>query len=266
MKKLFTLLAITCLVIQSWAQTTDYLQQKDFQSEKKKIYESISGAKKQLNDVKKADAAIGLSIDSIARRLLITADQANRNYDSILKSNDRVNSLQAQFDGQKLISRGLLIMLFLLIFVLFGVVFFLLFKLKQQTEMQQLSMDELGKKTSERIDTEAGILKEYLQGRTDILASASADLQKEVAAKFLSIGADKQQLEQKINDGFASLNGLHGTLSQDVGKLRQAQVSSATETEEKLSAFRKEVTLNVENSSKHITRLEEELSSLKQKK
>jgi septal ring factor EnvC (AmiA/AmiB activator) len=113
MKKLLTILTIVIFAAQTGAQTTDYLQQKDFQLEKKKIYEGINSSRKQLNEIKKEDLKIANSIDSIKLSLEMNAVQLSSDIDSLAKTNARLNALKDQFDNQQSPSRGFLILLFL---------------------------------------------------------------------------------------------------------------------------------------------------------
>jgi len=56
MKKLIALMALGMLTFQIPAQTLELLSQKDFQAEKKKIYDNFRITNRQLNEVRKADA------------------------------------------------------------------------------------------------------------------------------------------------------------------------------------------------------------------
>ena len=164
------------LVVQTGAQTAEYLQQKDFQAEKKKIYDGINASKRQINEIKKFDAKTSQSIDSMARILGSTESQLSTINDSLAKTTSRVVALQDAFDSQKLISRGLLILLFVIVFILFVIAFILLFIFRSKANANFLSIANLDQKTNERFDTEIKKLKESILGNVEALNEISTEL------------------------------------------------------------------------------------------
>src|ERR1039457_6528378 len=93
MKNILLFILSVFLFTVTSAQTADYLQKKEFQTEKKKIYDNIDAAKKPVSDIRKLVTHQNLQIDSLNNVVKAFAAQ-NANYaDSVNKMSARVNFL-----------------------------------------------------------------------------------------------------------------------------------------------------------------------------
>src|SRR5512141_2762989 len=94
MKRFFTLLAVMLFTVASWAQNTDYLLKKDFQSEKKKISDGIDAAKKSGIDAKKIATKQVAVIDSLSKNLTINEKMLVQTNDSLQRTAARFNEME----------------------------------------------------------------------------------------------------------------------------------------------------------------------------
>jgi hypothetical protein len=265
MKKLMVLLSVVFFVIQAGAQSTEYLQQKEFQAEKKKIYEGLNASKKQLNEIKKGDAKLTQSLDSIKRIVEINAIQLATCNDSLSKTGAGVTSLKEQFDSQKLISRGMLILLFVIILILFVVVFILLLRFKKSADMNHQVLVDLDKKTNDRIETEIKGLKTDMQGNKDFVSAFSAELSYKISTGLTSLETKFQQLEKQVKDDLSGYGEKLGAMAPEIGILKNDQSLAAKSLEEKLHTLKHEVDLVNQTLAGRAAKLEEELKLLKKK-
>jgi NADH:ubiquinone oxidoreductase subunit 3 (subunit A) len=265
MKKLLAFLAIVFFVGQAGAQTTEYLQQKDFQAEKKKIYEGINASKKQLNEIKKADAKIKQSIDSIKLTLEMNAGQLVMNTDSLTKTSVKVNSLKEQFDGQKLLSRGLLILLFIVILILFIIVFIMLFLFKKKADTNHQSIVDLDKKTNERLDLQIKSLKGDMQSNLEAVTALSTELSHKISSTLISFEAKNQQLEKQLKEELYGIEAKFSTFGPEISKLKEDQSYATKSIEDKLNTLKRESDLINQGLTARAAKLEEDVKLLKGK-
>lgn len=263
MKKLLTFLAMVFLVAQTGAQTAEYLQQKDFQAEKKKIYDGINASKRQINEIKKFDAKTTQSIDSIARIIGERASQLSTINDSLAKTTSRVVALQEAFDNQKLISKGLLILLFIIVFILIVIAFILLFLFRMKANANFLSIVDLDQKTNERFDTEIKKLKESILGNVEALNEISIELRHKISTGLLSLEAKNQQLEQNLGENLSGMEEKIKTILPDISKLKEEQIQATKMLEEKLHQLKREGDMATQGFVARAAKLEEEVHSLK---
>ena len=266
MKKLLTLLSFVFFATLTFAQTPDYLQQKDFQAEKKKINEGINASRKQVTEIKKEMAKTAQSIDSIRFSLKMNAVQIVSNTDSLTGTNRKVNALKEQLDGQKVLSRSLLILLFIIIFILFMVVFIVMFVVKKKVETNYLSMLELDKKYHDQLESEVKRLNNDLQNSLDAIHALSTDLNQKMSAGFISLEAKTRLLETQWREEIAGIDIKFTPFTLQLNKLRDEQALTAKTIEEKLHTMKHESDLINQGFTVRTANLEEELKLLKRNK
>jgi len=266
MKKLLAIFAIALIVGQAGAQTVEYLQQKDFQTEKKKNNDGINVSKKQLIEVKKADAKIVQSVDSIRLTLKVNELQLRANSDSLAKASAKLDSLKEQFDGQKSASRGLLILLFLILLVLFIIVIILLFQVKKKADTDHQSMVDLNKMTNERLDSEVRSMNTELLGSKETMRASSAELNQKISTGFDSVETRNQRLESLLHENISKTGGMISNLKQDIGQVSQEQANAIKILEEKFNVFKHEAMSGLQKSETMTLKLEKEVAMLIEKK
>ena len=265
MKKLLSFVFAAILVVQAWAQSTDYLQQKDFQTEKKKIYDGINATKKQLNEIRKADARLVQSIDSIGRVLTMNSGEMTRNSDSITRTSARVSSLKEQIDNEKLPSRGAMILLFVICLILFVIVFLMLFFYKKRADTNHQSIIDLDKKTNERIDIAVTGLRNDVQSIRESVNALSSEMSQKISAGLTSLEAKNQQFEKQLKENLAGIEGTMGNFTKDIGKLKEEQSQVTKNLEDKLITIKREADLLNQGIATRIVKIEEELKLFKSK-
>jgi septal ring factor EnvC (AmiA/AmiB activator) len=265
MKKLLTILTIVIFAAQTGAQTTDYLQQKDFQLEKKKIYEGINNSRKQLNEIKKEDLKIANSIDSIKLSLEMKAVQLSSDIDSLAKTNARLNTLKDRFDNQKLPSSGFLILLFVILLLLFVIILVMIFLFKKRADTNHQSIVDLDKLTNERIDVEVKNLKSDIQSIREALHAFSAELGHKISSGYVHLDTQCQQLETLMKEGDAGIEVKLSTFLTETSKHREEHSRFAKELEDKLHILKRETDLLNQALTVRAAKLEEELRLLQGK-
>jgi hypothetical protein len=266
MKKLLTFLVIVFFVGQTGAQTTEYLQQKDFNVEKKKIYESINASRKQLNEVKKAETKIRLSLDSTKRALEINTGQLIRINDSLTNTNAKLNSLKENFDGQKLLPRKVLILLFIIIFILFVIIFFIQILFKKKADTNYQSIVDQDKKTNERLDIEIKRLVGDMQTNLETVSQLSAEMSQKISTALTSLEAKNQQLEKQLKDDLSRIELKFSTFTPEISKLKEEYFQATRNLEERLQTIKRDTELLNKDFTDRSAKLEEEVKLLKGKK
>lgn len=259
MKKLLTFLAIVFFVGQAGAQTMDYLQQKDFQAEKKKIYDGINASRKQVSEIKKDDVKIVSSIDSIKLILGKNSVQLSSNNDSLAQSNAMIKALKEQFDNQKLLPRSFLILLFVIILIMFVVVFIVLFLFNKKAETNQLSIADLDIKINERIDMEVKSLTSDIQSIREAIHSLSTELGHKMSTGFISLEAKNHQSEKQLREDMAGIEVKFSTFGPEISKLKDEQSIALKSLEDKFHNLKREADLLHQGLAVRTTKLEERL-------
>jgi len=265
MKKLLTFLAMLFYVGTAGAQATEYLQQKEFQAEKKKIYEGINASRKQLNEIKKSDTRIVQTIDSVKQTLAVNASQMVVNSDSLNASNARVNALKEQVDSRKMISRGMLVTLFVITLILFIIVFYMLFLVRSKADAVKLMMADLETKTKARLDAEITSLNGEIKAMRDALAASANDLNHKISSALLSLEEKSLLSEQKMKEQISVIEVKVGSLEPLISKLNEVQSLAIKNLEDAFHALKRETDLIDQGFSLRATKLETDLKLLKGK-
>ena len=134
MKTILSFILSLFLFISAGAQTTDYLTNKDFQAEKKKLNEGINTAKKSSLEAKKGLEMKGQLIDSLAGALKLSQVQLAASNDSISKLTAKVNELQDKVYQKKTGLRTSLIIAFAVIFLLWILLLIWIFVIKKRSD------------------------------------------------------------------------------------------------------------------------------------
>ncbi len=266
MKKLLTFLAMVFLVLQTGAQTAEYLQQKDFQAEKKKIYDGINASKRQINEIKKFDVKTVQSIDSLTRIIGSAASQLSAVNDSLAKTTSRVVALQEAFDSQKSISRQLLILLFVVVFILLVIAFIMIFLFQRKANANFQSIADLDQKTNERFDAEIKKLKESILGNVEALNEISTELRHKISTGLLSLEAKNQQLEQNLGEITSGSEEKIKTILLSIAKLQDDHSVAVKNLDARLNTLKQDFDAANQAFANRAGKVEEELHLLKGKR
>jgi hypothetical protein len=265
MKAILTFLAFVFLCGQTSAQTTEYLQQKEFQAEKKKIYDGLNASRKQLNEIKKVDVGMTKSIDSIEQSLLTVKTRLSEYHDSLVKSNAGVNTLREQFDNQKILSRGFLILLFVVILILFVIVFALIAFFNKKANQRLQSVIDLGIATSNRLDLEVATLNNSIQDNLDRISAISAELSYKIATVRSALEAKNMQLESQFAEDLSVIKKMNSQFKEDLLLSKQEQAMALKNQEGKSQALSHDLESLNQKVMAHLTKIEEDLNLFKHK-
>jgi hypothetical protein len=205
MKKLVFITLLAFLFGTAGAQTTDYLQKKEFQTEKKKIYDNIDAAKKPSSELKKLVSKQSLKIDSLANLVKSFGTQTARFNDSINKMSATVASLSDQLDSsrQKTWKSIIQVIVMLAIILLLGLVAFFILWRKIKTNFEVLN--EHSELINEKIDKQTGAIRiEVIEGVAKMQAIAE-EMNQKFANRFDQFEAQHGQVHMKIQDYTSSL-------------------------------------------------------------
>jgi len=205
MKKLlfFTILAFLFAI--AGAQTTDYLQKKEFQIEKKKIYDNIDASKKPASEVKKIVNRQSLKIDSLSNLVKAFGVQNARYADSINKMSATVNSLNDQVkinhDTMRKRFRHVWIMIAILLILILGSFIFLWRKIQGNFA----TLNDRGEMTDTKLDREIGALRLELIDTLAKMNAVSEELNQKISSRFDHFETEHGQIHQKIQESTSSL-------------------------------------------------------------
>ena len=265
MKKLLTILSIVFFVGQTWAQTTEFLQQKDFKLEKQKIFEGINATKKQLNEIKKSDLKMEQSIDSLKQIIGYYTGQLVMTTDSLSKTSVKLNALQEKVDNEKFLSKGMLILFIVIILLLFIILFVMLLLFKKKAELNHDSLVEQGKKTNEQIEIEKKNLKNDIQSCNDLIGSNSNEMNQRISTGLSSIETRNHQMEQQLQENLGRIGSRIDIIGPEISKLKEELSNGIKNIEDKLNAVKREVDQSNQVVAAQTAKLEEEFRILKGK-
>jgi uncharacterized coiled-coil protein SlyX len=231
MKKCFTLLMIALFTAASWAQNTDYLLKKDFQSEKKKISEGIDAAKKAGTDAKKTATKQMTVIDSLAKNLSANEKSIALTNDSLQKTTGRFNDLEARVNKSSMNVQNYLLVAVIVMAVLFLFLLALVFYLKSKSDEKIRELSEENMRLGESVKQDFVQMKAELKKSAD---SLSLTLH-EYSANF---SAEIEQCVEKQKNIATELEGI-------VDKVVKEQTIQKTTVDERFKEF-----LTKENAEK----------------
>jgi len=265
MKKILVFLAVVFFAAPAGAQSTDYLQQKDFQAEKKKIYESLGSAKRQLNEIKKEDAKLVLRIDSLGKALVMTGGQLTQAADSLSRTATKLNALHEKVDSEKQIPQGALIAIMVILFALVIILFVLFLRFRKLAEQNRQSVEEFEKKLADFIEPELRTLHGDVQTNRENIRSSAADLGDKITTGLGSLESREERLEQQEKEDVSGIGARIDAFNQELARVKE-ELSHASKTfGDRLEALRKETESGAREMASRAGKLEEDLSAIKKK-
>lgn len=265
MKRFFAFVTVAFLVAQAWAQTADYLQQKDFQTEKKKIQESIGSVKRQLNEIRKEDARTVLHIDSLRVSMDATGTQLKLAYDSLSRTAAKLNTLQEKVESEKQLSQGVIIASLVVLLVLALILFILLFSFRKLAKENRQAIEGLEKKLADFIEPGLKDLQGDIRGNRDAIRSTSAELGEKISTGLGSLESREDRLEQREQEDISGIGARMEDLGLDLARIREDLARVSKSIDERLDALRKETESGDRELAARAGRLEEEFRAVKKK-
>lgn len=263
MKKCFTLFTVILLTVASWAQNSDYLLKKDFQSEKKKISDGIDAAKKAGFDAKKLATKQVTAFDSLATILAANEKNLKRTNDSLQKIEARFNNLDVRVSKTSSNAENYLLLAIIVIAILFLLYLALVFFMRSKADEKIHELAEEIMKLDESVKQDLASVKEELKKSTESLslklneysASSTAAIgrceekQRNLATELdefvdKTVNEHKLQIskvDEKINDLSAKLSTelkehktFHDKIESDLKGLRSLHAKDIEEIKAKL--------------------------------
>jgi predicted PurR-regulated permease PerM len=192
MKKFLTLLTAAVFTMACWAQNSDYLLNKDFQSEKKKLSEGIDAAKKSGSDAKKTAVRQMTVVDSLSKVLVANQNELVKTNDSLQKTAAQFSELESRVVKSSMSAINSLIAAVVIIAVLFILVLALVFFLKSKTDKLILELAEANKNLEETLKKDIAGMKEEVKKSADSLALTLHELSAKMTARIVQ-GEERQK-------------------------------------------------------------------------
>jgi len=265
MKRILAFLIIPLLTLQGWAQTAEYLQQKDFQAEKKKIYESIGSAKRQLNEIKKEEAKLVQQLDSLGKALAVTGGKLTEAADSLSRTATKLNALQEKVDSEKQLSQGVVIAVMVILFALVIILFVLLLRFRKVAGQNRQSIEEFEKKLADFVEPELRNLQGDVQTNRENIRSSATDLGHKITTGLGSLESREERLELQEKEDVSGIGARLDGFSKEFARVKEELDRASKNLDDKLVALRKETESGVHELAARAGRLEEDLRAFKKK-
>jgi septal ring factor EnvC (AmiA/AmiB activator) len=207
MKTVLSLILLISLFIPAGAQTTEFLTNKDFQTEKKKLNEGINAAKKTGLETKKNLAKQNQTIDSLTQLIKDYQVQLAESNDSISSMNVTVNNLQNKVDQKKTSLRNQLIFVFGFIILLVVILFVWIFMIKKKSDQNFISLSDAAEKTNNKIDDGTIKFGEEIKGNRELIKATSDDLNQQLKSGLGQFEIRAGHIEQQIKDYTGIIEG-----------------------------------------------------------
>jgi predicted PurR-regulated permease PerM len=159
------------ITVAAWAQNTDYLLKKDFQSEKKKISEGIDAAKKAGFDAKKLATKQATAFDSLATLISANEKTIKSTNDSLQKVTTRFNELDVRVSKSSSNAGNYLLLAVIVIAILFLLILALIFFMRSKSDEKIHELSEEITKLDESVKEDIASIREEVKKSTDSISS-----------------------------------------------------------------------------------------------
>ena len=255
--------AILLVIGPVWAQTTEYLTQKDFKVEKQKIYDALNSSRKQLSEAKKTELTMVQSVDSLKRVIGYCTGQIGISNDSLSKTCAKLNALQENVDKQKQLSRNAHMVTIVILVVLLALLFFQIFLFKKKLETQRVSLSELDKQTNDRFDLETKTLRSEIRSCSELIVNISNEMDQRVTAGLTACDNKGRQIEQQLQASLAGIEGKIEIIGPEISKIKEELSGQINAISEKVTTFKQEADQCIQGLASQTAKLEETVRLLK---
>jgi hypothetical protein len=205
MKKLLFFIILVFIFATAGAQTTDYLQKKEFQTEKKKIYDNIDAAKKPASELKKLVNRQSLKIDSLNNLVKIFGVQNALYADSINKMSATVWSLNDQVKINHDRTRKHFIYVLIMLVILFVLILGTFIILWRKIQGNFAILNDHGERINAKLDREIGALRLEVTNGIAKMHAMSDELNQKISSRFDHFETEHTQIHQKMQENNSSL-------------------------------------------------------------
>ncbi|HNY01748.1 MAG TPA: hypothetical protein PKG48_04135, partial [Bacteroidales bacterium] len=223
MKRILALFTLAYLAFQVPVRAQDYLPQKDFQAEKKKIYDNLRTTGRQVAELRKADATLLTFIDSLGKITVLQSKQLATANDSLTQALSKIANLEQQLATHRPLApaiRGAMIAVILLVFV---VLFYLLMQQAKRVTALTQAQEALEKKTGERIDALATELRENIRQCDQRVIAVKSDLLAMIQTGLDNAAERTETFVHQVRDELAGLSGKLDRQASDFSSIAKKQ-------------------------------------------
>ncbi|MCX6249959.1 MAG: hypothetical protein NTX61_04320 [Bacteroidetes bacterium] len=242
MKKNVLFITLVFFIVSAGAQTTDYLQKKDFQSEKNKIYSNLNSAKKAALEVKKLISRQNVKIDSLNNVIAVFSAKNAQVTDMAGQMSLKVTAMEEKVDA----TNGKLTSNLLIALIVTGVVFLILlviFLMQWRKAMAGYhSIHDEYLRLNEKLDKEIAAIRIELKDCLGLINSNSRNLDLKISDGILELTGKNELINQKLLEQSAYVQDqLKKTAEQYESKLQGIRSEFETKREEILSQVDKNI-------------------------
>jgi len=284
MKALLLLLIPLCLFCTVRSQNTDYLTRSEFQQEKKKVTENISGTKKQVAETRKAINDLKANDDTFKNLLTLTGIKLDQSLDSLKKTSAKLNTLQDRVEMQKGVTIPVFITITAIIFVLLIVLFVFLVMIRNNTARLLKNHEEENIKANATIAAELQKKEDAIRENTALINSTANEIKEKIAGLSSRLEQSLARMDQQFKENLQGLENKIGSVisdeigikeeiqkvfrnsEQSVASVRTANESEHKELSSKIAETSKEFKDTVSKTRAELETLKVQLSKVSQQK
>jgi len=248
MKKNLLFITLVFFILSAGAQTTDYLQKKDFQSEKTKIYSNLNSAKKAALEVKKLITEQNVKIDSLNKVIAVftannahMTDMTNQMSQKVTTMEEKVNVTNGKLTTNLLIALVITVVAFIILLVILLVLW------RKVVAGNQSIHEEFGL-LNEKMQKEIQAIHGELKDSLGLINSKYSTLDHKISTGMNEITTKNEMLNQQLIQNNVSLQEqLKKTCEDNETRVRAIKTEFDAKREELLSHVDKNIlTLSTE--------------------
>ena len=265
MKKNAILLILIIFGFSVVAQTTDYLSKKEYQSEKRKISESINALKKQV-------ARQRTSLDSLSQLAAKYESLSKASADSFHSLSARVSTIQIDLDSDRSrigSSRFILLTSIGILLLLICISFFWLHR--KSAKMLEESEEKI-MQVKEQIMREINEVKLTMTSQQEGMIKTTGELSSRMSATVYEFSQKAVQLSEvqksetdKLVKSIATLQQSHNSMSVEAENNRQVYWDELKRLKDALHLLSARIEENIQETANRISALSTDIKALKGK-
>ena len=205
MKTFISTFLLFFLIINAGAQKNEFTLQKDYQTDKKKIFDAINAIKKVNQDSKHSIALQNHSMDSLKMLLSNFKLQIDKSNDSIVKVSSSMLDLKTRFENQRSMSKTTLVITFTIIFLLILLILLLFLSYKKKLNETMLQLTALDEKTKTRLDELLLLVRNELKECNDNLNTKTSALSNRIETGLDKSRVRIDQIDQQLKQNGESI-------------------------------------------------------------
>lgn len=230
----------------TFAQSTEYVAKKDFQSETKKISEGINASKRSLNELRKMVISETTITDSLKSVIQLNQIQMVSMNDSLASTNKKMQELKSQFTSRRQMAETGFILVVILILLMMAVAFWWVYTLAKKTDKISLEFSEAMEKLSQNTEKELNVIRDGVNENKNHILFLSDDLKQQIKKIDLRLESDKERsasIDEKVKSiryeseaGFKLHQDKIGAIQESINKMNTQVADNMKDLNERLSS------------------------------